>query len=61
MRFITSLEYTLKNGLPQEKLALVRQCVEKIWIDSGQKKIKIRFYTIPACNIKQTMECIQEI
>ena len=42
MKFISSLEYTLNQGLPQEKLVAVRQCVERIWIDHTKRKIKIQ-------------------
>ena len=53
LKFISSLEYTLSQGLPQEKLVAVRQCVERIWIDHNKRKIKIQLFTVPACNIKQ--------
>ena len=33
MRFISTLEFTLLKGLPQERLVALRQCVEKIFID----------------------------
>ncbi len=44
MQFISGLELTLTQGLPQEKLATLRQCIEKIHINKphGQIKIQIR-------------------
>jgi hypothetical protein len=33
MQFISSLEFTLDKGLPQEKLVVLRQCIEKIRIN----------------------------
>ena len=41
MTFIASLEYTLKEGLPQEKLVALRQCIERIWVNKSTDKLKI--------------------
>lgn len=54
MRFISSLEYILKNGLPQEKLVTIRQCIQRIWIDKEKEKLEITIYAIPANNLQKT-------
>ena len=52
MSFISSLDFTFRNGLPQEKLVAVRQCVQRIWIDKENEKLQIDIYSVPASNIK---------
>ena len=54
MKFMASLEYTFKNGLPQEKLVAIRQCLQRIWIDRASQKLQIDIYTVPASQIKIT-------
>ncbi len=61
LKFIASLEYTFQEGLPQEKLVVVRHCIEKIRVDQTQRKIEINIYIVPVGNIRQTLTIIQKI
>ena len=56
IQFISSLEYTFKNGLPDEKLILIRQCVEKIVIDKENNTAEINIYIVPTNNLKEVEE-----
>ena len=51
MRFVSGLEFMLRQGLPQEKLVALRQCVERVHIDKPEGQIKIRMRTVPAANL----------
>ena len=51
LQFISTLEYTLDNGLPQEKLITLRQCIEKIHIDKPAEEIKIKIKLVPVGNL----------
>ena len=57
MKFIASLEFILQQGLPQEKLAALRQCVKKIVINKHTGEIKLTTYLVPTGNILATQEC----
>ena len=61
MRFISSLEYILKNGQPEEKLTLIRQCVERIIVDKENNVVKINIYIIPANNLRDTEEICRKL
>ena len=52
LKFTSSLEYIFRNGLPQEKLAVIRQCIEKIYLDGENKKIKLKIRTVPVSNLQ---------
>ena len=52
IQFISTLEYTLNKGLPQEKLVALRQCLEKIHIDKPAEEIKIKIKSIPVGNLQ---------
>jgi len=56
MQFLAGLEFTLHNGLPQEKLAALRQCIERIFIDKPAGIIKLRIRLVPAGNLQATGE-----
>jgi hypothetical protein len=56
IQFISSLEYTLRNGLPEEKLILIRQCVERIVIDKENNTAKLNIYIVPTNNLKEVEE-----
>ena len=56
MKFISSLEFTLHKGLPQEKLAALRQCIERIWIDKPSGIVKLTIRLVPAGNLQATQE-----
>ena len=51
MRFLSDLEFMLREGLPQEKLVALRQCVERVHIDKPQGQVTIRMRTVPAANL----------
>jgi len=52
MKFIVSLEFILRQGLAQEKLVILRQCVNK---PAGE--IQLAIYLVPAGNLQATQEC----
>jgi len=54
MQFISGLEFTLTQGLPQEKLAALRQCIEKIHINKPNNDIKIQIRELPVGNLQRT-------
>ncbi len=56
MQFLAGLEFTLHNGLPQEKLVALRQCIERIFIDKPTGIIKLRIRLVPAGNLQATGE-----
>ena len=58
MQFIAGLEFTLTQGLPQEKLVALRQCIEKIFIDKPAGAIKLKIRLVPAGNLQVTEEFI---
>ena len=47
IQFISGIEFTLTKGLPQEKLAALRQCIEKIYINRPCKEIKVQIREVP--------------
>ena len=56
LQFLAGLEFTLHNGLPQEKLVALRQCIEKISINKPIGKIKLVIYLVPAGNLQATQK-----
>jgi hypothetical protein len=56
MQFLSGLDFTLQQGLPQEKLVVLRQCIERIWIDKPAEEIKLAICQVPAGNLKNTVE-----
>jgi len=56
MKFLSGLEFTLHQGLPQEKLVALRQCIEKISIDKPSGEIKLAIHLIPTGNLQATWE-----
>jgi hypothetical protein len=56
MKFISSLEFTLQNGLPQEKLTALRQCIERIWINKPTDSMKLAIRLVPIGNLINTQE-----
>ena len=59
MQFISGLEFTLTEGLPQEKLATLRQCIDKIHINKPGKEIKIQLREVPVGNLQRTEEIVE--
>jgi DNA invertase Pin-like site-specific DNA recombinase len=56
MQFLSGLEFTLRQGLPQEKLVALRQCIEKIWVNKPAGEIKLAIRLVSAGNLKATQE-----
>ena len=56
IRFISGLEFTLHQGLPQEKLVALRQCIEKIWVNKPAGEIKMAIRTVPGGNLEVSQE-----
>jgi hypothetical protein len=56
MKFLAGLEFVLREGVPQEKLVALRQCIEKISIDKPAGQIKLAIYLVPAGNLQATLE-----
>ncbi len=47
MQFISGLKFTLTQNLPQEKLAALRQCIERIHINKSNGRIKMQIREVP--------------
>ena len=47
MRFLAALPFTLREGVPQEKLGVLRQCVERVRIGQCLRKASAFLFTIP--------------
>ena len=58
IQFISSLEYTLLKGLPQEKLVALRRCIEKIFIDKPAGNIKMIIRLVAMGNLQATEELL---
>lgn len=56
MKFISGLEFILTQGLPQEKLAALRQCIEKIRINKPKDEIKLEIREVPTGNLLEAQE-----
>jgi DNA invertase Pin-like site-specific DNA recombinase len=56
MQLLSGLEFTLRQGLPQEKLVALRQCIERIWIDKPAGTIKLAIRLVPVGNLQATQE-----
>lgn len=56
MQFISGLEFTLTNGLPQEKLVTLRQCIERIGINKPAGEIKMALRRVPVGNLQVYQE-----
>ncbi len=51
MKFLASLAFTLREGLPQEKLVALRQCIDRIHNNKPASKIKLAFRFIPSASL----------
>ncbi len=56
MQFISGLEFTLTEGLPQEKLVALRQCIERIHINKPGNEIKIQIREVPTGSLQAIQE-----
>ncbi len=50
VQFISGLEFTLTQGLPQEKLVALRQCIERIGINKPAGETKMAIHLVPVGN-----------
>jgi len=55
-QFISSLESTLREGLPHEKLLALRQCLESIAIDQPGGAVTLSVRLMPACGQAKVQE-----
>jgi hypothetical protein len=56
MRFLAGLDFTLRNGLPEEKLTALRQCIEKIHINKPAKKAVLTIRLVPVGGLNAVQE-----
>jgi DNA invertase Pin-like site-specific DNA recombinase len=56
MQFLSGIESTLHHGLPHEKLVVLRQCIEKIWVNKPAGEIKLTIRMVPGGNLQATQE-----
>ncbi len=56
MQFLSSLEFTLREGLAQEKLVALRRCIKKISINKPAGTVKLTVRSVPAGNFEGTEE-----
>jgi len=56
MQFLSGLEFTLCQGLAQEKLVALRRCIEKISINKPASTIKLAVRSVPVGNLEGTEE-----
>ena len=61
LQFIAGLKFTLTQGLPQEKLCALRQCVERILIDKPAKSVVVKIKAVPASTIQEVEEFVREL
>jgi DNA invertase Pin-like site-specific DNA recombinase len=58
VQFLSGLEFTLSQDLPQEKLVALRQCIERIFINKPAGIIKMIIRLVPTGNLQATKELI---
>jgi len=53
MEFLAGLEFTLREGVPQEKLSTLRRCIERIHITNvdDATAVEARLLEVPAGNL----------
>ena len=61
LQFISGLKFTLHQGLPQEKLCALRQCVERILIDKPGGTVIVKIKAVPASTIQEVEELEREL
>ena len=54
MGFFRKLEPTLREGLPQEKLVALRQCIERVWVNRPDATVKVLFRSVPVGRLGAT-------
>ena len=60
LQFLSTLKFTLRESLPQEKLAALRQCVERIHIGGATTRVTITLRVVPSSGVTtvQTLEVL---
>ena len=61
LQFISGLRFTLDQGLPQEKLCALRQCIERILIDKPGGSVVVKIKAVPASTIQEFEELAREL
>ncbi len=56
MQLLSSLEFTLRQALAQEKLVALRRCIEKISINKPDDTVKLTVRSVPVGNLEGTEE-----
>ncbi len=56
LKFLSGLAFTLREGLPQEKLVALRQCIQQVYINAPDRVARIRLFTVPAGSLTATEE-----
>lgn len=57
MQFLESLEFTLRNGLAEEKLTALRLCIEKILIDKPANNMRLLIRLVPVGGLHALKGC----
>ena len=57
MQFLSSMEFTLREGLPQEKLVALRRCIERISVNKPAGTVKLIVHSVPVGNLQGIEEC----
>ncbi len=61
LQFISGLKFTLNQGLPQEKLCALRQCVERILINKPGSSVIVKIKAVPASMIQEVEKLAREL
>ncbi len=61
LQIISGLKFALTQGLPQEKLCALRQCVEHILIDKPDGSVIVKINAVPASTIQEVEEVAREL
>ncbi len=56
MKFLAGLEFVFREDVPQEKLAALRQCVERMSVDKPNRRVTLAIYLVPVGNLQATRE-----
>jgi len=61
VQFLSGLEFTLHQGLPETKLVALRQCIERIQIDEPTNTIILKIRPVPVGNLQVTQERVVSV
>jgi hypothetical protein len=56
IEFIARIESTLRHGLPKARMATLRQCVERMWVNKPRKKTKVEVRVVPVGDLRASVE-----